>query len=455
MANFNYNINVECDEPATTEAFREMMMTQQSAFTFIAGESRALQDRVDDLQQQNQKLLQVVEQLKSENNQLQAGGGAAATRPYGGASYERGGGYVGGGDGYGGGGGGYGGGGGNIAPSYEPDLGYTVPGAGLAAGKMVGKFIMERRIAAHEAPVHAVTISPGSDVIATASWDATVKLYDIKCQEVVATLGDVEALEEGKMGGLYAVAFAKTMPEYLGCTSADKSIYLWNYQTGKLIARLLGHNDEVNGLDFHSSQSVMASASDDHKCIIWDFHEGITLRQLDRHTKEVYGCVFLGNENQYLLATCCFDKKVRIFDMRDKMITACLNRQNDDIIGIDFSACKRLLATGSDDGTIGLWDVGGWKLQELINTRDAGIPDNEVKRVAFSQDGAFLAAACSSQQVLVYDLQGPSAQLVAKLDGHQDCCFDCAWGTDPVRGDRILVSASHDHTCQYWRMMAG
>ena len=61
---------------------------------------------------------------------------------------------------------------------------------------------------------------------------------------------------------------------------------------------------EVNGIDFHVSQQVMCSASDDMKVIIWDFQEGITLRTLDKHTKAVYGCIFLGQENQFLLATC-------------------------------------------------------------------------------------------------------------------------------------------------------
>jgi WD40 repeat protein len=88
----------------------------------------------------------------------------------------------------------------------------------------------------------------------------------------------------------------------------------------------------------------------------------------------------------------------------------------------------------------------------MINTReDPGVPDNEVKRVRFSQDGNYLAAACSSQQVLVYDLNQPSAKLVARLDGHGDCVFDVTWGTCPQTGARLLISASHDHTCQYWR----
>merc|ERR1719326_784273 len=142
------------------------------------------------------------------------------------------------------------------------------------------------------------------------------KLYNLNTDSVVCTLGDCETGEEGKMGGLYCVAFAKTVPDVIGCTSADKSVYLWNIQTGRLSAKLLGHTDEVNGLDFHSSQTVMCTASDDCKAIIWDFQEGITLRTLDKHTKAVYGATFLGSAGgdnfQYMVATCCFDQKCRI-----------------------------------------------------------------------------------------------------------------------------------------------
>merc|ERR1712232_1511791 len=102
-------------------------------------------------------------------------------------------------------------------------------------------------------------------------------------------------------------------------------------------------------------------------------------------------------DQQYLVGTCCFDQKTRIFDMRDKTCTAMLQRHTDDVIGIDYSGPKQLLATGSDDGMIGLADVRTWKYIQMINTReDPGLEDNEVKRIAFSPDGNYLAAACSS-----------------------------------------------------------
>lgn len=315
-----------------------------------------------------------------------------------------------------------------------------------------GSFAFERSIKLHTAPVHSVTFAQSGDVIATASWDSYSKLYSIGTDQVVRTLGEDAngPATEGRMGGLYSVAFAKTAPEILGCTSCDKSVYLWNRDTGKLKHKLTEHTDEVNGIDFHHSQPVMCTASDDNKVLIWDFLEGIPLRTLDKHTAAVYGATFLGQEMQYNVATCSFDQKNRVFDMRDRHVVAVMHAHSDDIIGIDFSGTRKLLATGSDDGKICLWDIRTWRLQQTIDTKAvAGIQDNEVKRVSFSPDGSQLAAACSSGCALVYDVAQGVPTLDAKLGGHDDCVFDVAWGTSA--GKTFLVSASHDHTCRLWR----
>merc|ERR1711920_41295 len=205
------------------------------------------------------------------------------------------------------------------------------------------------------------------------------------------------------MGGLYDVAFAKTASNILACASADKFVYVWNWEKNKLVTKLGGHKDEVNGVTFHPSQQVMCTSSDDTQAIIWDFQEGIKLRTLADHQKDVYGASFLGAECEYSVATCCFDQKVRVYDMRDKKITETLQSHNDDIIGIDFSAQRRQLATGCDDGFICIWDTRTWGPPLFkINTREnPRATDNEVKRVKFNRDGTKLACGGSSQKVFI------------------------------------------------------
>lgn len=295
--------------------------------------------------------------------------------------------------------------------------------------------------------VHSLDISTEyNNRIASASWDQSVTLFDY------ASDADTCYLQSPSVdGGFYAVKFAKTKPEVLGCTSADKSVYVWNHEKKELLHKLSGHTDEVNGLDFHKDQQVMCTASDDQVAIIWDFGEGMILRKLEKHDKAVYGTTFLGNvELQYCVATCAFDQKVRIFDMRTKNVVQEMHQHSDDIIGIACNEHDNCLATGSDDGLINIWETRTWSLRQAINTREVrqNFAENEVKRVSFNPAGNLLAAACSEGVVLVYKNDGGQWNLYTQLEGHTDVVFDVAWGR--AQNMDILASASHDKTTRIW-----
>eukprot|EP00913_Durusdinium_trenchii_P000312 g285.t1 len=282
------------------------------------------------------------------------------------------------------------------------------------------KFALEKYFPNHhKAPVHSVAMSDDSTRFVTASWDATMHVFDLTRKELDKTLRKQNAAKSEQMGGLYSVAFAKTAPEVLGCTSVDRHVYLWNHVTGQQISKLggdKGHQELPPSIPRtprilrERGQQVMATASDDSNAIIWDFAEGIPLRTLKHPEKPVYGVTFLGKdgrpldpERQYFVATCCFDQRTRIFDMRDKKVVTTLDGHTDDIIGIDY-ATQGLLATGSDDGcsssaNILIYDTKTWKLLHRLECKVDLSAETEVKRVAFSRDGDMLAAACSTGTV--------------------------------------------------------
>lgn len=331
-------------------------------------------------------------------------------------------------------------------------------------------FEFVRKIKIHDAPVHSVAIHPNKEEIATGSWDGEVKIYNIENDEVIQTLGDSDRGQVGKMGGIYSVCFAHSAANVLGCTSCDSSVYLWDTLNGNMRTKLSHHKGDVNDLDFHPKQHVMCTVSDDATAIIWDIQEGIVLREIEAHTDHsvnppppVYGTTFMGEDNNYLVATCSYDRTARIHDMRSKEVVQTLEHSYH-VLGIDFAPAKKKLVTGSDDGLICIWDQNNWQKLAVINTvqeggiieKDTGIKKNRVKRVCISPDEIHVAAACSARRVLVYDIDSNPVHQYAKLkaekgtdNGHTDAVFGIAWGG--VCRERTLVSASHDHTCVYWR----
>mmetsp|Transcript_87976 Transcript_87976/g.247201 ORF Transcript_87976/g.247201 Transcript_87976/m.247201 type:complete len:449 (+) Transcript_87976:133-1479(+) len=311
-------------------------------------------------------------------------------------------------------------------------------------------FVFSREISikgvdGNQVPVHGVATQTSASgiFIATAAWDRQIRLYGLTSEWSIILDGE---------DGIYSIAFAQTKPNLLGCTSCNHMVYLWDWKEQTCLHRLKAHTDEVNAIDFHSSQAVMATVSDDRTLRIWDFEHGQVLRVIQDHEETAYGVTFLGEENQFLVATCSFDNTARIFDMRFKTCVETLTGHTDDVIGIDYSSSRQVLATGSDDGSVNLWDARmSWRNLAKLNTRDGGgsPEDHEVKRVAFSPNGALLAAACSSGNVLVYDVE--SFERYAQLGGHEKCAFAVAWGASPSPRDAVLVSASHDATCRVWK----
>lgn len=332
----------------------------------------------------------------------------------------------------------------------------------------------------HEGKVHGVAVNADSRFVAAASWNKTIGLYNIQ-SGTHATLGP-QGSDGSTMDGLYSVAFAKRSGDYhlLAVGSKDACIYIWDYQQSNMLTKLgqpqdkdKAHKDEVNCVDFHSKQSVLASASDDNQAIIWDYDGGRALRNLHDHghTEEVYGVAFLGRSDmfQYNVASCSNDKSTIIWDMRDRRVVQRLTGHNDDIIGIDFADYHGhgLLATGSDDGSIIVWDSRRWNqplyhidvvtavLGAKQNKKDGAkgqqnVPEEEkpeVKRIAFSRDGNSLAGACENSVVVYQGFNSADVDVATPTIPqacHNDCCFDVAWGTDASTGQNILVSGGHD-----------
>lgn len=317
--------------------------------------------------------------------------------------------------------------------------------------------------------VHGVAVRADSKVAASVDWCGRLTLLDLEqvTPKQWRPPQTVTLPSTGQSTGLYAVAFAKTVPSILGVAAADNNVYLCDSFTGEkkdtfsvvdtdtATAIPKAHRDEVNGLDFHHSQNVMCTASDDQRCLIWDFKERTVLRQLDHHS-QVYSCTFFSSSvpMQFNIATCA-KHAISVYDMRTcKTVTHVPDAHNDDIIGLDFSAANGFLASGSDDGTISLWDHRNWKLFKTIDTRNLeGLTGNSVKRLRFSPDGNQLAAGCVTSCVLVYDgiteeaVGLPSRAICSPAS--DVCVFDVAWA-EPQPGSKMLISGAHDKTTRIW-----
>jgi WD40 repeat protein len=145
-----------------------------------------------------------------------------------------------------------------------------------------------------------VAFSPDGRLLAVAT---SIGLY----------LYDIPALSEVRFiaadAAPVSVAFAPD-GRLLASGSPDKTIRLWDVQTGRLVRTLAGHTDSVFSVVFAPDGRWLASGSTDTTVRLWDVPTGRLVCTLEGHTSWVWSVAFA--PDGYLLASGSMNRTIRL-----------------------------------------------------------------------------------------------------------------------------------------------
>ncbi|PHH86782.1 hypothetical protein CDD83_9762 [Cordyceps sp. RAO-2017] len=136
----------------------------------------------------------------------------------------------------------------------------------------------------------------------------------------------------------------------LATGSYDTTIKIWNMETGEVVRTLRGHTSTVRTLQFDDSKLI--SGSFDRTIKIWNWQTGECLSTLQCHDEGVLSVHFDG----CTLASGSIDRNVKIFSFDTKQ-TFCLRGHTDWVNHVRIDSASRTVFSASDDMSVKLWDL--------------------------------------------------------------------------------------------------
>lgn len=289
-------------------------------------------------------------------------------------------------------------------------------------------------LSGHSGLVETVRFSPDGQTLVTASWDRSVKLWDVGHfqerlgQEIASLPGEAEMYTAtiSPDGGTVAAtglrgltiwnwrdpqSFPEVKPQFGPCRSVafspdgqrmavggfDRQIRIWDHKNDRVLAVLSGHRDGIQILVFVPDGSMLMSLGFDGALKFWDLRGYREIDRLEGNNENVHTVSLSPDGLTIALSRLGVrEREIELWDLEtNKLKLVCLGHQAE-VHSLRFSPDGRTLASASGDQYLRFWNTETGKPAGRLEQ-----PAGWVRSLDFSRDGRWLVYSGANNKIFL------------------------------------------------------
>jgi eukaryotic-like serine/threonine-protein kinase len=307
----------------------------------------------------------------------------------------------------------------------------------------------------HDNAVFAVAFNPDGSLVATASRDGTVKLWNVSDGTPIRTLTGPKEIKLGchvqfsPDGQQVAVidgdgtiliwtldgTLVRKIPlpgdtnaispdwKWIATAQDGQNVFLYDFASGQQVYRLTtddGQRLPAGFCQFSDDNKFLSIGGNDGEFCIWDLKATPTSfatsrgsepalqsvwTQRNAHQQWIDGLSFSPDDSE--LASCSYDGMLKLWDLKKREYIVGHSGHSGAVTAVAFSPQSTRIATSSCDQTVLLWDVSAWGWagdRDSMVLGDGALPDgDQASTINLGPDGRKVCLNTWGEGMMVWD----------------------------------------------------